>query len=63
MTCLIEFPAKWYSANDFESALQSSGDALREADMHVEVRVPGGCFIMVDAGVRLLSIDLMIGEF
>tara|TARA_R110002049_G_scaffold20717_2_gene75869 strand:- start:5626 stop:6549 length:924 start_codon:yes stop_codon:yes gene_type:complete len=55
MTCLIEFPATWSTSNHFESTLQQSGDPLREPDMHVEVRVPSGCFIMVDAGVRLLS--------
>ncbi len=55
MTCRIEFPRKWITASHFEATLSSSGDPLMEPDMQVEVRVPNGCFIMVDAGVRLLS--------
>ena len=55
MTCLIEFPAKWITSNHFESTLSKAGEPLMGPDMDVHVRVPVDCYIMVDAGVRLLS--------
>ena len=55
MTCLIEFPAKWITSNHFESMLSKAGEPLMGPDMDVHVRVPVDCYIMVDAGVRLLS--------
>ena len=55
MASRIEFPATWITPNKFELTLVQSADPLMGSEMSVRVRIPHGCSIMVDAGVRLLS--------
>jgi hypothetical protein len=55
MTCFIEFPASWITSGRFESALSELGDPLMGTEMRIHVGIPSDCYIMVDAGVRLLS--------
>ena len=54
--CLVEFPKQWINSNGLETALrQSCGPHAPEAH-EVTFTFPVGCRIMVDAGIRLLSL-------
>lgn len=55
LTINVAFPSVWVGADRFERALREGVDALQTQDMAVSIKVPDGCSIMVDAGVRLLS--------
>ena len=55
MTDAITFPALWVGAERFEQTLRRCPNTLQTDDMSVQVIIPSGCNIMVDAGVRLLS--------
>jgi len=56
MHCLILFPAAWIDSKRFDSALSVSGGPHSSQVLSVTFRFPPGCKVMVDAGVRLLSV-------
>lgn len=52
----ISLPSKWTSADDFERALLSCGDALDGPEQDVTIYLPSGCNPMIDCTARLLSL-------
>jgi len=53
--CVVRFPAKWVDASSFEAALCSSGPH-DPTSFEVAFEFPIGCKVMVDTGIRLLSL-------
>lgn len=56
MHCQVYLPARWVGSEQLESALTASGGPHGEAVRSVTFHFPRECKVMVDAGVRLLSI-------
>lgn len=56
MTIDVRFKANWVHAGRFEDALQAAGNPLAEPDMSVRFVFPTGSKVMVDGGIRLLSL-------
>lgn len=56
MTDHVPFPAYWVDSWQFESVLAKANDLHRSPRNGVRFHIPEGCKIMVDAGVRLLSL-------
>jgi histidine kinase/DNA gyrase B/HSP90-like ATPase len=52
----INLPARWVNRILFERAVRVAGDPMNSTSRAVYFRLPVGCKIMVDAGVRLLSL-------
>lgn len=53
--CVIRFPGNWVDASKFEAALRASGGPLT-AQTDAGFVFPINCKIMVDSGIRLLSL-------
>jgi hypothetical protein len=56
MAYRVEFPAKWIDAAVLETALGSGPGPHRSMESSVLFSIPAGAALMVDAGVRLLSL-------
>ena len=56
MHCLVSLPAKWVSSDQLDSALAASGGPHDGQVRSVTFNFPHECKVMVDAGIRLLSI-------
>lgn len=56
MHCLVRFPAQWVNASRFEGALRNSCGPHDPKTFEVSFEFPVGCKVMVDAGIRLLSL-------
>jgi len=56
VTVEILFPPRWIDARVFESALVSAGDPLRVQDSSIRFTFPEFSKVMVDGGIRLLSL-------
>jgi hypothetical protein len=54
--CMVHFPAQWVDASRFERALLNSCGPHASGTFEVSFHFPVGCKIMVDTGVRLLSL-------
>lgn len=52
----IQFPSRWVDSLRFEQTIAQFADPHRTDKSAVHFHFPTGCKIMVDAGVRLLSI-------
>lgn len=52
----IELPATWIDAAALDFSLAASGGAHEAKDSAVTFRFPGGCKVMIDAALRLLSL-------
>jgi hypothetical protein len=57
MTYLVQVPAGWVTAAHFEKTLGSPPGPLRSLESAILFKIPAGAALMVDAGVRLLSIS------
>jgi len=56
MTCLIEFPSNWMNASALERVLGSSCEPHSSDNTDIEFSFPAGSKVMIDAGLRLLSL-------
>ena len=56
MTYHIQLPTGWVSGAHLETALGAAPGPLRSLDSAIKFEIPAGAALMVDAGVRLLSI-------
>lgn len=56
MHCFVSLPPRWINSGHLEQALTASGGPHRQEVLSVTFRFPIDCKVMVDAGVRLLSI-------
>lgn len=56
MHCLVSLPPRWIDSGYLEQALASSGGPHRPEVLAVTFKFPTDCKVMVEAGVRLLSI-------
>lgn len=56
MHCLVSLPPRWIDSEHLEQTLTTSGGPHRPEALSVTFRFPVDCKIMVEAGVRLLSI-------
>lgn len=56
MRCTVHFPAAWINAGRFETALRDSCGPHDPSTYEVVFEFPGGCKIMVDGAIRLLSL-------
>ena len=56
MNCLIEFPSGWMNASALEKALGESGEPHSSSNTDIEFRFPVGSKVMIDVGLRLLSL-------
>lgn len=52
----VVFPSTWVNSSALETALQASFSPNEQAAPEITFRFPAGCKIMIDAGVRLLSL-------
>jgi hypothetical protein len=57
MAYRVELPGKWIDAAALESALGSGSGPHRSMESSVLFSIPAGAALMVDAGVRLLSLS------
>lgn len=56
MLCTVALPSTWVNSSRLEDALRRSGDLHRTQANDVQIRIPVGCKVMVDAAIRLLSL-------
>ena len=56
MSCLITFPPNWTNASALEKVLGGGCDPHSSCDSHIEFKFPAGAKVMIDAGLRLLSL-------
>ena len=56
MSCLIEFPSRWMNATALEQVLDASCNPHNSSSTEIEFRFPAGSKVMIDAGLRLLSL-------
>lgn len=56
MHCIVNFPSTWIDASKFEAALTASCGPHASSTYTVTFNFPAGCKIMVDVGIRLLSL-------
>jgi hypothetical protein len=54
--CVVCFPAQWVNASQFEWALRNSCGPHDPNTFEVSFEFPSGCKVMVDTGIRLLSL-------
>jgi hypothetical protein len=54
--CIVNFPSTWIDASKFEAALTASCGPHASSTYTVAFNFPAGCKIMVDVGIRLLSL-------
>lgn len=53
--CSLELPTGWVDSRKFETALLKCGDALGAMYSIIVIKIPGGCKLMIDVVIRLLS--------
>jgi hypothetical protein len=53
----IELPPKWIDAAAFEVALSANVGPLQSLESSIQISIPARAAVMVDAGVRLLSLS------
>lgn len=56
MCCVVNFPAIWIDTAHFEIALRNSCGPHSEGVCEAIFNFPAGCKIMIDGGIRLLSL-------
>ena len=56
MSCLIEFPSGWMNATALEQVLDESCNPHNSSSTEIEFRFPARSKVMIDAGLRLLSL-------
>ena len=56
MHCVVQFPAQWVNASQFEWALRNSCGPHDQGAFEVAFEFPAGCKVMVDAAIRLPSL-------
>jgi len=56
MSCLIEFPPSWMNASALESVLGANCEPHSSRNTDIEFGFPAGSKVMIDAGLRLLSL-------
>lgn len=57
MICQVNFPSGWINASTLEDALRGNREPHDKDSYETRFLFPVGCKIMVDAGVRLLSLS------
>lgn len=62
MHCLVSLPPRWVDSEHLEHALTASGGPHQPEVREVTFQFPTNCKVMVDAGVRLLSIANQLNQ-